>query len=57
MSTEKVKVFNKKMDLRLTFDGLNIRNAVEIHQAYMYTINDIIVHPIKIDTEDDGLGP
>lgn len=57
VSTNQVKVFDKKMDRRLTFSGLNIRNAIDIHQAYMYTINDMIVKPITIDTEDDGLGP
>lgn len=36
----------------MTFEGLNIRSALDIHGSYMYTINDAVVAPIYYTDEE-----
>ena len=45
MTEKQVNVYNKKMKLRHTIAGLNIRGCVHIHNSYLYTISDAITRP------------
>ena len=35
-----MKIYDKKMKLCRMFKGMNIRGCVEIHQRYLYSIDD-----------------
>ena len=40
ISNKMIKVYDKEMNLRLRFEGLNIRYCEDVHQGYLYTISD-----------------
>ena len=48
-----LKVYDKSMNLRLCFSGLNIRYCEDVHESYLYTISDQITRPYQIGTEEN----
>lgn len=54
VSGKMLKIFDRDLTQRMSFSGLNIRNCMDVHQSYLYTINDSIITPFKtINHEDD----
>ena len=48
-----IKIYDKQMNLRLRFEGLQIRFCEDVHQSYMYTISDQIDRaPYSYSAED-----
>ena len=37
-----MKIYDPKMKLKMVYEGMNIRNSVEIHQRYLYSIDDTL---------------
>ena len=54
VSKKMIKIYDKSMKLRLSFEGLNIRQCEDVDQSYMYTVSDAIERPYLIrDVESD----
>ena len=45
------------MDLRLVYEGLNIKGCYEVHEGYLYTINNAINKPIVIYRKNNSWVP
>ena len=57
ISNKMIKVYDKEMNLRLRFEGLQIRYCEDVHQSYLYTISDQIHRqPYIYSSEDDFAG-
>ena len=48
ITAKQINVYNKKMKLRVTHQGLNVRGCVHIHDSYLYTVSDAIVKPPSV---------
>jgi hypothetical protein len=57
--TEKdVRIYDEDMKLRITVNGLKIRGCLDVHQDYLYSIDDNISKPFSVKDEDkDSLMP
>ena len=51
-----VKVYDQKMNLRLVYEGLNIRGCRMVHQGYLYCMSNNITKPPMITIFDGGSG-
>ena len=57
VSAKKIQVYNKEMEIRLTFDGLNIRSCHDVHQGYLYTISNSLKRPYTITDDEHDSDP
>lgn len=51
-----VKVYDQKMNLRIVYEGLNIRGCRMVHQGYLYCMSNNITKPPMITIFDGGSG-
>ena len=51
ISNKMIKVYDKSMQMKWTFDNLNIRACHDVHQGYLYVIGDQSVRPYTITDE------
>ena len=42
ISENSMKIYNTNMKLQMVYEGMNIRNCVEIHHRYLYSIDDAL---------------
>ena len=54
ISDKQIMIYDKDMNMKLLYEGLNIRSCLDIHQGYLYTISDSIAAPYTIKTYKDG---
>ena len=47
-------IYDKHLNMKLLFEGLNIRSCQDIHQGYLYTISDNIKMPYSIKNFENG---
>ena len=52
ISAKKIQVYNREMEIKLTFDHLNIRSCQDVHQGYLYTISNSLKRPYTITNNE-----
>ncbi len=57
ISYKQIKVYDRNLNEKWTYAGLNIRHVFDIHQAYLYTISDSIASGYYITDEEAEDGP
>ena len=54
ISDKQIMIYDKHLNMKLLFEGLNIRSCQDIHQGYLYTISDNIKMPYSIKNFENG---
>ena len=54
ISENQIMIYDKEMNMKLLYEGLNLRSCQDIHQGYIYTISDEINSPYTIKTYENG---
>ncbi len=57
ISSKQIKVYDRNLNEKWTYAGLNIRHVFDIHQAYLYTISDTIATGFYVTDEEAEDGP
>ena len=57
ISRKQIKVFDRLLQEKWTYAGLNIRQVHDIHQAYLYTVSDRIETGFHVTEEGTGDDP
>ena len=57
ISFKQIKVYDRALNEKWTYAGLNIRHVFDIHQAYLYTISDSIGSGFYVTDEEGEDGP
>ena len=52
-----LKIYDEDMKLRFTVTGLQIRKCTDVHQGYLYSINDNTTVPYTVKDADDCIVP
>ena len=54
ISDKQIMIYDKHLNMKLLYEGLNIRSCQDIHQGYLYTISDDIKLPYSIKNFENG---